>query len=179
MNRSALLSSRQTHSAGYRANHLGKGIGLSGDICSPLAWTPRDAYRFLQGIPELEESGLIVRVPDWWKAARPPRPVVSVKVGEQASPAGADAARFFRRRYIDARCMTEDEMQAILHSAGGLISLRGKWIEVDRDKLAEALKHWKKVEREAHGGGISFFEGMRCYRLHMDGDAASEIPAAG
>jgi non-specific serine/threonine protein kinase len=32
---------------------------------------------------------------------------------------------------------------------------------VDRDKLAEALKHWKQVERGAAGGGLSFFEGMR------------------
>ena len=38
--------------------------------------------------------------------------------------------------------------------------LHGQWIEVDRDKLAAALDHWKKVEREG-GGGISFFEGMR------------------
>ena len=36
--------------------------------------SPQDAYRFLREIPQLEESGLIVSVPDWWKANRPPRP---------------------------------------------------------------------------------------------------------
>jgi non-specific serine/threonine protein kinase len=34
-------------------------------------------------------------------------------------------------------------------------------VEVDADKLSQALQHWKRVEREAGEGGISFFEGMR------------------
>ncbi len=79
---------------------------------------------------------------------------------------------------LDGQRLAEDELQAILESAGGLISLRGKWIEVDRERLAEALKHWKKVEREALGGGISYFEGMRLLAgANMEGDAALEIPA--
>ena len=41
------------------------------------------------------------------------------------------------------------------------MSLKGKWVEVDREKLAEALEHWKKVERETRKSGLSFFEGMR------------------
>ncbi len=49
----------------------------SGEIFHPLAWTPREAYAFLQDIPALESSGVIVRVPDWWHARRPPRPAVS------------------------------------------------------------------------------------------------------
>ena len=32
---------------------------------------------------------------------------------------------------------------------------------MDREKLADALKHWKKVEREARDGGLTFFDGMR------------------
>lgn len=42
-----------------------------------LAWTPQDAYKFIREIPALEESGLVVKVPDWWKGRRPARPVVS------------------------------------------------------------------------------------------------------
>lgn len=179
-NRSALLSLLQPIQRAAERSAWLKELVDSGDVYHPLAWTPHDAYRFLQCIPELKESGLIVRVPDWWKATRPPRPVVSVKVGDRAkSKLGADALLDFSVRVtLDGQPLTEDELQAILQSAGGLISLRGKWIEVDRDKLAEALKHWKKVEREARGGGISFFEGMRLLSAaNMDGDAASEIPA--
>ena len=46
----------------------------SREIYHPLAWTPREAYRFLQDIPVFEESGLVVRVPDWWKLKPPASP---------------------------------------------------------------------------------------------------------
>jgi hypothetical protein len=49
----------------------------SGDVYHPLAWMPREAYRVLQDVPIFEDCGLIVRVPDWWKASRPPQPVVT------------------------------------------------------------------------------------------------------
>ncbi|MBI2480284.1 MAG: ATP-dependent helicase, partial [Planctomycetia bacterium] len=52
----------------------------SGDIFQPLAWTPPQAYRFLKEVPLLEDSGVLVRMPDWWK--KRPRPRVSVKVGD-------------------------------------------------------------------------------------------------
>ena len=49
----------------------------------------------------------------------------------------------------------------MLESSGGLIPLKGKWVEVDREKLKEALEHWKNVEKDVRREGISFFEGMR------------------
>ena len=39
----------------------------SGDIFHLLAWTPAEAYRLLKSVPLLEESGLLVRLPDWWR----------------------------------------------------------------------------------------------------------------
>ncbi len=49
----------------------------------------------------------------------------------------------------------------------------------DRQKLREALDHWKKVEEQARDGGISFIEGMRLLAgapigLADDGDADAE-----
>ena len=75
----------------------------SGEIYHPLAWSPREAYRFLQDIPIFEESGLVVRVPDWWKSSHPPRPVVNVKIdGRKGTTLECGRlARFLRQR--DAR----------------------------------------------------------------------------
>ena len=153
----------------------------SGEVYHALAWTPRDAYRFLQEIPALEEGGLIVRVPDWWKPARPPRPVVSVKVGEAAkSKLGADALLDFSVGVaLDGAPLSEVELRELLQGPGGLVPLKGRWVEVDREKLDAALRHWKKVEREARGGGITFFEGMRLLSgAPADGDAAAAVPDA-
>ncbi|MGA2888210.1 MAG: DEAD/DEAH box helicase [Terracidiphilus sp.] len=162
-NRSALLALLQPiQRAGERSVWVQE-LTDSGEIYHPLAWTPADAYRFLKSIPALEESGLIVRVPDWWKAARPPRPVVNVKIGERAKgKLGADALLDFSVGVaLDGEPLDEKEIRDLLRSSGALVLLRGQWVEVDRDKLAEALKHWKQVERGADGGGLSFFEGMR------------------
>ncbi|HEY3188643.1 MAG TPA: SNF2 helicase-associated domain-containing protein, partial [Solirubrobacteraceae bacterium] len=64
----------------------------SGAIYEPLAWTPAEAHRFLRAIPAFEAAGLVVRVPDWWRPRRPPRPEVTVRVGEKKPSAlGMDA----------------------------------------------------------------------------------------
>ena len=45
-------------------------------------------------------------------------------------------------------------------SAGGLVLIRGRWVEADPEKLAVALANWKKAEHVA-GGGVSFADAMR------------------
>ncbi len=134
-----------------------------GGIYQAMAWTPKQAHRFLQDVPAMESAGLAVRVPDWWKAARPARPLVSVKIGDAVkSKLGVDALLDFSASVtLDGQTMTDQELQDLLASTNGLVRLRGQWVEVDSDQLAAALDHWKKVEREARDGGITFFEGMR------------------
>jgi len=50
-------------------------------IFQPQRWTPREAHRFLSEVSALEDSGVQVRLPDWWRGGRPDRPTVSVTVG--------------------------------------------------------------------------------------------------
>jgi SNF2 Helicase protein len=135
----------------------------SGEIYHPLPWTPREAYRFLQDIPVFEESGLIVRVPDWWKSGRPPRPAVNVKIdARKGTTLSVDTLlQFSVDLTLDGEPFTEDEREQLLQSIGGLVALRGKWVEVDQEKLAQALAHWTKVEHETKQNGLSFYEGMR------------------
>ncbi len=134
----------------------------SGGLYQPLAWTPQQAFAFLKDVPALEQCGLIVRVPDWWKSQRPPRPQVSVKVGQSnATKVGVEAMLDFSVGVtLDGQTLTEAEWQS-LSNANGLVRLRGQWVEVDGAKLDEALDHWKKVEQAASEDGVTFFEGMR------------------
>ncbi len=62
---------------------------------------------------------------------------------------------------LEGETLSPDEIAQLLESSGGLIPLKGKWVEVDREKLKEALEHWKDVEKDVRREGISFFEGMR------------------
>src|SRR5262245_28212792 len=62
----------------------------AGAIYQPMAWSAGRAYEFLRSVPALEESGVSVRLPNWWQ--KRPRPQVSVRIGTQ-TPAmfGVDA----------------------------------------------------------------------------------------
>ena len=39
--------------------------------------------------------------------------------------------------------------------------LKGQWVEVDRNRLSQAIEHWDAVRQAVGDGGISFVEGMR------------------
>ena len=134
---------------------------IHGNVFHPLAWSPKDAYRFLRDVPILEESGLLVRVPDWWQ--KRPRPRVAVTMGEKKqSRIGADTMLDFKVELaLGEERLTEAEWRQLMETEEGLVNLKGKWVEIDREKLSEALVHWKRVEKQAGQDGISFIEGMR------------------
>ncbi len=154
----------------------------SNRIFKPLPWTPTEAYRFLKEAPACEEAGVVVRLPDWWKGGRPPRPRVSVRVGDnRGAGLGADTLLDFSvERTLDGEPLTEAEWESLLNAADGLALVRGKWVEVDPGKLREALAHWKKVETLSRRDGVTFFEGMRMIAgFQPEAAGAGENPAQG
>ncbi len=175
-NREAMLNLLLPVSRAAESSEWVRELVDSGEIYHPLAWPPGQAHAFLKTIPLLEASGLIVRVPDWWHARKPARPIVSVKVdSKKAAGLNVEAIlQFSVGMSLDGESLDADEMTQLLESSGGLVPLRGKWVEIDPDRLKEALDHWQEVERDARGEGISFFEGMRLLsgaRLSRDDEA--------
>ena len=132
-------------------------------IFHPQVWRPDQAFAFLQNIPLFEQSGLVVRIPDWWKAGRPPRPQVSVRIGEaKGNLLGKESLLDFQVNLsLEGESLTESEINAILQSTGGLVLLKGKWVEVDKEKLQQVLDHWKKVQSDAGPDGLPLLEGLR------------------
>ncbi len=131
-------------------------------LFAPQAWGIRDAYEFLSSVPEMESAGVVVRVPNWWNATRPPRPQVSVRIGS-VGPAtfSADSALDFKIQVaIDGQPLDEEELKQLLTAREGMALLRGKWVQVDQAQLQDALQHWKQLQNQ-HVGGIDFLHGMR------------------
>ena len=161
--REAMLTLLLPISKAAESSELIRRLVDSGEIYHPLAWSPREAYEFLNAIPLLESSGLIVRVPDWWNAQKRSRPRVSVKVDSKNSASiTMDALlQFSVNVSLEGETLTTREIAQLLETSGGLIPLKGKWVEVDPEKLKQALDHWKAVEKDVRDEGISFFEGMR------------------
>jgi non-specific serine/threonine protein kinase len=152
----------------------------SGAIFHPIAWTPGEAYQFLRNIPVFEASGIVVRIPDWWKPRQPPRPQVQVNIGKQAAGLGLEAMMDFNVTLsLDGEALSDEEWERLRAAGDGLVRLKGRWIEVDRDKLDTVLAHWKKMQRKAAGEGISFLDGMRLLAgAVVEDEGAAALPAA-
>ncbi|MCY4377943.1 MAG: SNF2 helicase-associated domain-containing protein, partial [Spirochaetaceae bacterium] len=133
----------------------------SGDLYRPLAWTPEHAYRFLRSVPDLEHGGLSVRVPNWWRKRQ--RPQVSVTIGSTTPPrVGADAVLDFNVEVaLGDSPVSAEELEALRGAGDGLVLLRNQWVEVDGERLGQAIAHWEALRRSAGGEEISFIEGMR------------------
>ena len=162
-NRAALTTLLSPVQRASEKSKLARELLDSRAVFHPQAWQPAQAYRFLKEIPLLEESGVVVHIPDWWKAGRPPRPQVSVRIGEKRGGImNKDGLLDFNiEMSLDGQPLTEEEWNIILNSTSGLALLKGKWVEVDRDKLKEVLDHWKKVQAETGSDGVSLLQGLR------------------
>ncbi|MGZ5126713.1 MAG: DEAD/DEAH box helicase [Burkholderiales bacterium] len=135
----------------------------AGDIYHPLRWTPAEACRLLTDVPLLETAGVIVRVPSAWKGGRPARPRVTATVGGKVPSAlGKDALLDFRMEVtLDGERLTAADIRKLLAGSEGLALIRGRWVEVDREKLTRMLDEFRRVENAAAQGGVSFPEAMR------------------
>ena len=134
-----------------------------GEIFHPLRWTPHEAFALLQDVHLLERAGVVVRVPADWKGGRPPRPRVTAAVGS-TPPAGLGLETlldFDMGVTLEGEPLTPAEIRALLEGADGLALLRGRWVEVDREKLAGMLEQFREIDRAAAAGGLTFAEAMR------------------
>jgi len=154
----------------------------TGDVYHPLAWTAQQAHAFLCEAEEYEQSGLVVRLPDWWSARRRPRPSVSVTIGEDrpASLGLGALLDFDIALTLGGETLSADEIEALLQASAGLVLLKGRWVDVDPEKLGQVLDRWKDVQSQVAAGGVSFAEAMRMLAgaevedPHGDGDARPE-----
>jgi non-specific serine/threonine protein kinase len=133
------------------------------EIFHPLRWTPQQAVQFLKDVPALESAGLIVRMPGAWRMNRPARPQVKATVGGRVpSKLGMDALLDFEMEVtLDGETLSAAEIKQLLAHTDGLALIRGKWVEIDHDRLSRTLEQFQAVEQRAAAEGLSFGEAMR------------------
>jgi non-specific serine/threonine protein kinase len=149
----------------------------NGEIYHPLRWTPSEALGLLNDVPALESAGVIVRVPVGWRSTRPSRPKVSAKVGDKPpSEFGAEAMLDFQVEVtLDGESLTEEEIAKLLAGRTGLHYVRGRWVEVDRDKLGRLLEQFRAAEQTVADSGVTFGYAMRLLSgAETPGDGADE-----
>jgi hypothetical protein len=134
----------------------------TGEIFHPLRWSPGDAARFLGSVPDLESAGVVVRMPANWRANRPPRPQVTATVGARPPSAmGLDALMDFHMAVtLEGEPLTDREVRSLLAGTDSLVLLRGKWVEIDRERLQRAVERFRTAETLAERDGLTFAEAM-------------------
>src|SRR5712675_1852758 len=135
----------------------------AGEIFHPLRWSPQQALQFLKDVPALENAGVAVRMPANWRMNRPARPQVRATVGGRVpSQVGMDALLDFQMDVtLDGENLTAAEIKRLLAHSDGLALIRGKWVEVDHERLRRTLEQFEAIERRAVTDGLSFGEAMR------------------
>lgn len=133
-------------------------------LFQPMALTPPEAYVLLRETPVFQSCGIVVKLPDWWHGGRPPRPKVGISI-DAPKTARLDSRAllsFNANVSLDGEILSPAELETLLRAETGLVSLRGRWVEVDADQLGQALAHWRRVESaHATDGGLDFHGAMR------------------
>jgi non-specific serine/threonine protein kinase len=62
---------------------------------------------------------------------------------------------------LDGERLSAAEIKRLLAHSDGLALIRGKWVEIDRDRLSRTLEQFEAIERRASSDGLSFAEAMR------------------
>src|SRR6202043_74983 len=135
----------------------------AGEIFHPLRWSPQQALQFLKDVPALQSAGVAVRMPASWRMNRPARPQVSTRVGaNEPSKMGMEALLDFRMDVtLDGEKLSAAEIKQLLAHSEGRALARGKWVEVDHERLRRTLDQFEAIERRAAVDGLPFGEAMR------------------
>src|SRR4029077_13807957 len=162
-NKARLLSLLKPVQEGARECAWLKAMVESGEIYHPLRWSAHEAFQFLTDVPKLEAAGIVVRAPSAWGSGRPPRPKVRATIGGRVpSVLGKDALLDFQMELtLGEERLTAAEVRTLLKGSAGLQFLRGRWVEVDRDKLKQLLDRFRRIETAAAGGGVTSADAMR------------------
>ncbi|HEU5429238.1 MAG TPA: SNF2-related protein, partial [Actinocrinis sp.] len=119
------------------------------------------AHGFLTRIaPALAGNGFGVLLPSWWssagraelgftlaaapkaepKAGRAEKPEQPGRIARRSGFGLGDLIDYEWRASLGGQTLTEAEFQALADAKSSLVQFRGRWVEVDRDKLAAGLK---------------------------------------
>jgi len=148
------------------------GFVENGEMFHPLRLTAQEAYVFLKAIPDLEESGIMCRIPNWWKK-KSSSVTLSVKLGEKKpSMLGFDTLIAMQPSLmVDGETLTQKEIKDLLAQTEGLSWLKGKWVEVDHERLKKLLN-----EVQAYEGTIPLIDALRMEMKSSDATQADIGP---
>ena len=143
----------------------------TGELFHPLQLTASEAYAFLMSVTEIEQTGILCRIPNWWRK-KAMNPSLTIKIGnEEPSLLGFESILgTVPSLTIDGVELSREDIQKLLQMTEGLAMIKGKWIAVDHAKLSELL-----AQMNDSSGTVTLLEAMRSGMQDMDRDADNGV----
>ena len=134
----------------------------TGELFHPFVWTAGDAFSFLKEVPVYEESGVLCRIPNWWKGNKA-SVRLNFSVGDsKPSFVGMDAILNFNARlFLGDTQISEKEARQLLSESEGLAFIKNKWVAVDPEKLKQTLDAYEKAKKLMDKDGFSLKDALR------------------
>ena len=134
----------------------------SGELFQPIAWSSKEAFTFLKEIPLYERSGILCRIPNWWKDEAP-RLKLHIRMGDTPpSHLGMDALLSFDvKLLLGDTFISEEEARQLLQSSEGLAFIKNRWVAVDPEKIEQTLAAYEKARTMIEEGDFSLRDAMR------------------
>jgi SNF2 family DNA or RNA helicase len=141
--------------------------------------TSEEAWRFLaEASVRLAEAGCAVFLPAWWERLRKQRPRLRAKLRTTVGSGGEPMFGLQQIMQFDWRLavgdleLTEEEFRRLLAEKKQLVRIRGQWIQLDEDTLAQLEQALKQARKK---NGLSLREALA---LHFAGGQAAAAPGA-
>ncbi len=121
----------------------------TGEMFHPIQINEKEAYDLLVHVKEIENCGIMCRVPNWWKK-KYASVNIQVKIGEEKpSLFGFDSLMTTKPSLVvNGVSLTADEINRLLKSEEGLVWMKGQWIEVNHRRLKTLLEQFSQYEGE-------------------------------
>lgn len=149
------------------------GFMQSGELFHPLRLTADEAYTFLKQIEVIEATGILCRIPNWWRK-KAMAVDLAISLGEEKpSMLGFDTLIHLQPKLIvDGVVLTESDIRKLLAQTEGLALLKGKWVEVDHERLKKLLEQMERGEED-----ITLMEALRLEMGTAGSDKTADVGA--
>jgi len=157
-----LLELLSTVHIAARQSALIEEILETGELFHPLEWTPKEAFIFLKETPLYENSGILCRIPNWWKGNASGLKLNISVGGSQPSYVGMDALLSFDARlFLEDAEISEKEARQLLQQSEGLAFIKNKWVAVDPEKIKKVLEAYEQAKGLIEQEGLSLRDALR------------------
>lgn len=131
-------------------------------IFRACAFSPKEAFRFLQEQQLYQQAGVQVRVFNIWKQ-KPLRPKLRISLDSpgKLKMGAASLLEFSVQAVLGDTPLSRAELQSLMKAEGALVQLRGEWVVANAEQIQQLLSQWKQAEKAAGQQGLTMIEGLR------------------